>query len=193
MKLRLALIASILCTAPLLASAGPSVGISIGQNSSPKHTDIRTDFKTLQIGYAVSSRFNIQAGIEKLDAGTQSCAICTVGRIVTVPARAYTLSTQFALTDSKSFSPFLLAGVAVESFDLGYTTTDYTRREIGLGIAIRLAPQIHLSADLRLGVHDRVQSDQVVLQDSVPFTAAVSPYADGEEFRGARVGIVVGL
>ncbi len=186
-----------LLTIPAVASAGPYAGVTIGR-AGQGDTNVQTASKTLFVGYRLTQNLSAQLSLESLAAEEQYCADCDASALG--DGRGLGLAIQYRVLQRGRLQPFLMLGVANESFDANYGgRAEYIRREVGAGVAVTLSPQIQLIGELRMGARDVVQLTQTDtlypqagrFEPASPYLYAPSVYNDGAGFRSAHLGVAV--
>ena len=112
--------------------------------------------------------------------------------------RGLGLAIQYRVLERGRLQPFLMVGVANESFDDTYGGgATYIRREVGAGVAVTVSPQIKLVGELRMGARDLAQqSDTVyplagVAETNSTYLYYPGVYNDGAGFRSAHLAVAV--
>ncbi len=188
-----------LLTIPAVASAGPYAGITVGR-AGQGDSNVETGSKTLFVGYQFNRNLSAQLSLESLAAEERYCADCDFSS--RGDGRGVGLAVQYRLIDHGRLQPFLMLGVASESFDDANSyggSSAYLRREVGVGVAVTLSPQIQLIGELRTGARDlaeQAQSGPIYPQAGMATPASTflyypGVYNDGADFRSAHLGVAV--
>lgn len=185
-------------TLPAVASAEPFAGIALGRAEQSDST-VQTVSKSLFVGSRLRRNVAVRVSLESL-AVEETCGLCTASASSVREGRSVGLAVQYRLVERGRVQPFVMLGVANESYVASYgSSTTYIRREAGVGVAVPLSPQIQLVGELRLGARDLYQQNQT--DQILPVAGAAEPtsaflydqgiYNDGASFRSAHLGVVV--
>jgi hypothetical protein len=176
------------CLLPAAAVAVPrtaaadrfTFGVSVGQRDDRDGRD-RGVFARVR----VFRQLGMQVEMSRGDDGNDN-----VDARATVDRLAGTLVLD--LSSHGRLTPFLLAGVATERTRTTWTTRDARDRELGAGLSVRIADDLHLSADARIG--ERRDVEPQVYYDTPPtYPVRLDPFGSGASTGYTVFRVAVGI
>jgi hypothetical protein len=143
-----------------------SIGASLGASEGEGGTDsvsYRSVFARLRIvgGLSIEGELGGTALEHEAAGGASDCLDCNIARPgVRARGKLAAATVRFDLSNRGTLRPHLLAGAGVENWSSQYIDFVYGRREIGVGLDVRLTEGLHLGADVRTGERELIATRQ---------------------------------